>query len=226
MRKPILDMSRFRDSSEKTSRFVEDRFDLSVISMRFILEKYRSPQLRLSRNCPRLPQLNSVQQRLTQDQMRARCEFIQHNVDPGYDYTVIEFGKKHQVWNGQGFTLVEMAIRMKLVGYEAEWNYLDEDVGNNITIFLRGHEYKHSEAYLKSTGADGIEFFFELDEFSLLSFKVPDSLKEDNIESQEFFFNNLTSIFTFYNRNNNSLFVDNASLSIESIFEELRPIRV
>gem|GEM_PF-6393522 len=225
MRRPILDMSRFMDSSERASRIVEDRFDQSVSLMRFTLEKSLFRELKLPFDCFKLPQLHSVEQRFSQDLMRDMCESIQHNVAPGYDYNVIEFAKDHQEWNGQGFSLVETAVTMKLVGCNTEWNYIDEAVGNNITIFIRDGKKKNPVAVLKSTGADGVEYFFELEEFSLLSFTISDSFDENSM-TQEMFRDNLTSIFTFFDRNRNILFVDNASLTIKSLLEELKPMRI
>ena len=228
MKKPVLDMSRFTKPSALNTRFIEERFDQSVVSMRFMLEKPRYPQGELPWGCPSLSQVQSINQRLTQDQMRNICESIQQDTDQGCNCTVVNLGEKYQLWGDEGFALVESAIQMKIVGSEAVWGDLLKYDRANTTIYVRSDENKISGAFLKYNGVDGGEYFFQLTELSLLSFVMPSALTDaeiDTMGSKEFS-NSISCIFTLYDMHRNFMFIDNASLTIELILEEMNPVRL
>ena len=233
MRKPILDMSRILEASATETRFVEGRFDEALFFLRFIMEQVREPEISLPWVFPKLPQLDSIDHVLTQEQMRDICESIQQNTESICDYTVIDLGEECFVWNGQEFSLMNFSIRLRLFRYETIWRDLIEEDKANAMIFIRGGADVKKEAYLKIKGSDGNDCFFELREFSLLSFLAPPGddyhaagyVDEMSIEAmqknRDNFLRRLSSVFVLFDKYKDFMFVKNTSLCLEALSLEM-----
>ena len=222
VRKPVLDRSRLANGYEINLRNLESSFDHSVLFMSYMLEKKKNPEFNLIKLFPSqsnsLPPVGSVKHYMSQDKMRDICESIQQNVEPDYDYAVIDFGAEHKIWNGQEFHLFETAIKLRIVGFESEWCFLHDNDKENTTIYIRGGNFDSygkckREAFLKVKGADGSESFFEIESLSLLSYLFPASLSEEELNEMDVSkaFLHFVSTFTYYSRQS-SFFIDHTAL--------------
>lgn len=207
-------------------RFIIDNFKRSAMQLPFpALPEENAVEVR---EWPRLSSLKNTEQLLTQEKMETICKNIMNDAysdDPNilFPYVIIEFEEGHVIWD-------EMLVPMNDAVIEIEILSVDP-LGSRKDCFeirfgdrLRGTIYMCDRngstiAFLKATGDDGKDYYFELEHFSMLFLRLHDS-EDENEKSDcknddpghsedpaaEDSGNGLMGMFTLFNRRNGLLF--------------------
>ena len=157
-------------------RFIVDNFYRTAVELSNLYKKDAPPKEASQEVCewPKLSSLRSLKQPLTPDQMRYVCNAIQSNTIsdinaiPKHKYTVIDFKEGSQTWDDQVFTLNNMTLGIKVLGGGVFESFdLSKDRRLDAAVYIRSEE-RRAEAFLRAKGIDGKEYYFELEEFSML----------------------------------------------------------
>lgn len=165
------------ERQKEWSQFIIRSFERSAM----MLQTKASPEEGVSeaREWPYLSQLKEAEQLLTQEEMRAICQSIAE--DSSFDNCVIspegviiDFEDESITWHDLIFLLDESVIDFEVFSRDPLGSIsqsFNRRVGDRIKATVYIHIKKENnlaEAFLKATGDDGKDYFFELSCFSML----------------------------------------------------------
>lgn len=118
-----------------------------------------------------------MKQILNQEKMRQLCQSIFADIVTGVSDTlpegvVIDFENECITWHEQTFLLDDSVIEIEFLStdpYRNTWESFDHPLGDKIKATIYMQEKKGSvRAFMKATGDNGQDYFFELKHFSML----------------------------------------------------------
>lgn len=212
---------------------------------RFIIEVFQQLAVQLSKFYPdtaslkenveqvhewgALPLIKNIKQDMTQEQMKAVCKSIYErsrsdnpNVLP--EYVIIEFDKGYFTWDDGLIDLNHAVVEIEIATVdplERRSDCFDLRFGARMNATIYIHERGgRAQAFLKATGDDGNDYYFELSHFAMLFLQldepedeneeldrtngdtghIEDTAPEDSSEGRD------VGMFTLFSRSNDLLF--------------------
>lgn len=124
-----------------------------------------------------LSDLKRIKQLLTQERMKEICQSIVNDMNSSKSdippkSVIIDFEKENLQWHDMLYTLDDSVIEIEFFSMDPLESRLDSFVHRSKdkikgTIYI-GDDHGSPQAFLKATGDDGNDYFFELTHFSML----------------------------------------------------------
>lgn len=129
-----------------------------------------------------LPLIKNIKQGMTQEQMEAICKSIHEDAydDP---YVIIEFDEGDFIWDERLILLNHAVVEIEIYSDDplgGRSDCLDLRLGSrmNATIYMHDKD-GWAQAFLKATGDDGKDYYFELSRFAMLFLRIHDPEDEN-----------------------------------------------
>lgn len=159
----------------KWTQYIIGCFERSVIQ--FPIKGSSDETSGEAREWTSLSDLKRIKQLLTQERMKEICQSIVNDMNSSKSdippkSVIIDFEKENLQWHDMLYTLDDSVIEIEFFSMDPLESRLDSFVHRSKdkikgTIYI-GDDHGSPQAFLKATGDDGNDYFFELTHFSML----------------------------------------------------------